>query len=295
MRRGEGSLGDSLPAVSRGDRGAHETTRAYDLLAPRFDALQSENAILAHVARVSQRIVEKALQDCASVVELGCGTGRETLPLAALGKRVVACDPSTASLRLLEEKAEQLGLSARIETRALRAAESHRLVDEFGAEAFQGGFSSFALSYEPDLVPVAHSLVRLIEPGGPFVCSIYNRYCLSELVLLAPFLIPRRALRRLLRETRLPVDRYRISLWSYSATEVEAAFAPHFTLEGTAGLPAILPPNYLHRLVEALGGLRHRLEELDARVSERWPFNRLGSHTAYRFRAAKAASRGRTA
>lgn len=260
------------------------TTRAYDALAPRYEELQLGNTILAHVARVSQALVESAMRDCHVILELGCGTGRETLPLAAMGKRVVACDPSVESLRILASKAERLGLSNRIETRALRASETYRLESEFGPGIFHGGLSSFALSYEPDLGPIPSQLSTLIEPGGPFLCSIYNRYCLMEFLLLAPLLVPRRALRRLLGEALLPVDRFLVRVRSYTASEVRQAFAPNFRLERTWALPAVLPPNYVHRLVELLGGFRPALERLDARLNGQWPFRYLGSHTAYLFR-----------
>lgn len=259
--------------------------RAYDILAHRYDQLYRENAVLAQSARVSLEIVRKGLQARGFLLELGCGTGRETLEMAALGKRIVACDPSREALRILLEKARDLDLADRIEVRELSASGIAPLESEFGIHAFDGAYSSFALSYEPDLAVVRERVWSLLKPGAPFVCSIYNRSCLMEWILLAPVLVPRRGLSRLEGATFLPVDRMHVKIRSYLPSEVRRLFSPRFSTVGTWGIPALIPPNYLHRLVERSGSFRPSWEALDRRVNGRWPFRSLGSHTAFLFRS----------
>lgn len=274
---------DDLTGYSGGE---DITGRAYDTLAPRYDELAQSNAILAHVANVSSELVRKNLAGCRQVLDIGCGTGREAIMVAQEGKQVVACDPSAVSLRILEEKAAKLNARSRIVTRQLKASELNRLEAEFGLHAFDGVYSSFALSYEPELAPIARQVARLVETSSPFLCSIFNRYCLLELLLLAPILLPRKALRRLLGKTSLPVDRYEVCIWSRSASEVIGAFKPNFRPKRMWALPAILPPHYLHLIVDLLGEeLRVQLERLDRRFNGAWPFRTLGSHTAYMFEA----------
>src|SRR2546430_2735032 len=169
-----------------------EAAAAYDVLAPRYENLLSENPVIAHSARVSMELVSRAMSDREFLLEIGSGIGRETLELAGRGKRVIACDPSKESLRLLQDRASRRGLSHRIETRA----------------------------------------------------------------------IPARA---------------------YGNREVLDAFRPHFKLAGMWGVPAIIPPHYLHRLLTASGGLRTAWEDLDRRANSRWPFRLVGSHTGWLF------------
>src|SRR5256885_14242740 len=76
-----------------------EAAAAYDVLAPRYENLLSENPVIAHSARVSLELVSRAMSDRAFLLEIGSGIGRETLELAERGKRLVACDPSEESLR----------------------------------------------------------------------------------------------------------------------------------------------------------------------------------------------------
>jgi SAM-dependent methyltransferase len=269
--------------AGRGTREIVEAATAYDALAPRYENLLSENAVIAHSARVSLELVSQAMSDREFLLEVGSGIGRETLELAARGSRLVACDPSQESLRLLQARAIRRGVESRIETRAIPASRLRELVKEFGAHAFDGAFSSFALSYEPSLGTIPEDVWALLRPGAPFFCSIFNRLCLAELVTGAPLLVPRRGFGRLCGVINLSVDRLTVRARSYSNREVLKAFEGRFELAGMCGLPAVIPPHYLHRLLTASGGLRTAWEDLDRRVNSRWPFRLLGSHTGWLF------------
>src|SRR5256712_8825222 len=262
-----------------------EAAAAYDVLAPRYENLLPENPIIAHSARVSLELVSRAMSKKEFLLEVGSGVGRETLDLAAHGKRLVACDPSKESLRLLQDRASRRGLSDRIETRAIPASGLRELVKEFGVHAFDGSFSSFALSYEPSLGAVPEDLWTLLRPGAPFFCSILNRLCLMELVTGAPILVPRRGFGRLCGVVNLSVDQLAVHARAYAAREVLDAFRHRFELGGIWGIPAIIPPHYLHRLLAASGGLRTALEDLDRRGDLRWAFSLFGGHTGRVFLA----------
>src|SRR5439155_21623906 len=138
---------------------------------------------------------------------------------------------------------------------------------------------------EPALDPIPEKVWQLLKPGAPFLCSLYHRICLTEILLLAPFLVPRRALRRLEGVTHLPVDRFEVVLRSSRPSTVRRLFAPRFSFEGSWGIPCIVPPNYLASIVRLAGVLRPAWEDLDVRLNSRWPFRDLGSHTGYLFRA----------
>jgi 2-polyprenyl-3-methyl-5-hydroxy-6-metoxy-1,4-benzoquinol methylase len=93
-----------------------DSGQAYDSLASRYDSLLLDNPVLAHSANVSLGLVKKTLASRQHILEIGCGTGRETLEIASLGKVIVACDPSKESLAVLRQKARHRGLSERIQT-----------------------------------------------------------------------------------------------------------------------------------------------------------------------------------
>ncbi|TLZ85381.1 MAG: class I SAM-dependent methyltransferase [Methanobacteriota archaeon] len=259
--------------------------QAYDSLAPRFDELLAENPVLAHSARVSLSLVERAMSNSQFILDIGCGTGREALELASAGKVVVACDPSTELLKVFQEKAIRRGVTERVQTFPLAASDIDRLIPRYQPHCFDGAYASFSLSYEPALDPIPEKVWQLLKPGAPFLCSLYNRICLTEILLLAPFLVPRRALRRLEGVTHLPVDRFEVVLRSSRPSTVRRLFAPRFSFEGSWGIPCIVPPNYLASIVRLAGVLRPAWEDLDVRLNSRWPFRDFGSHTGYLFRA----------
>src|SRR2546426_12208905 len=260
-----------------------EAAAAYDLLAPRYEDLLSENPVIAHSARVSLELVSHVMADREFLLEIGSGVGRETLELAERGKLLVACDPSKESLRVLRERAIRRGVSSRIETRPIPASSLRELVREFGEHAFDGSFSSFALSYEPSLGTIPEDVWTLLRPGAPFMCSIFNRLCFAEIATGAPLLVPRRGFGRLVGKVNLSVDQLAVQARAYANREVLDAFRPHFELRGMWGVPAVIPPHYLHRLLTAAGGLRKAWEDLDRHVNSRWPFRLLGSHTGWLF------------
>ena len=282
---GQGAALSDHSTENGDDETAMQTALAFDTLAPRYDEVRKKNAILSHVGLVSLDLVKRALTNSNRLLEIGCGVGRETLEMASLGKRIVACDPSKESLKILEERASRRGLESQIETWQIVASEISTLEEIFGPHAFDGGFSSFALSYEPRLDHIPGMLASLLKADSPFVCSVFNRICLTELLLLIPILLPGRGISRILGVRQLPVDRYIVTHRSYTVSEVRRSFAPHFTLNGVWALPCILPPHYLHILLESLGGLIPGVQRLDRKLNGRWPFRYLGSHSAFVFKA----------
>src|SRR2546425_12803138 len=100
-----------------------------------------------------------------------------------------------------------------------------------------------------------------------------------ELVTGAPILVARRGFGRLCGVVNLSVDQLAVHARAYAAREVLDAFRHRFELGGIWGIPAIIPPHYLHRLLAASGGLRTALEDLDRRVHMPGPVLLLRGHT----------------
>src|SRR5688572_28337141 len=75
--------------------GVRAATLAFDRLAPEYDAL-AEGEIFRLLRRRTHAAFLRWLRPGCRVLEIGCGTGLDTVFLAAHGIRVVACDPSEA-------------------------------------------------------------------------------------------------------------------------------------------------------------------------------------------------------
>ncbi len=213
------------------------------------------------------------------LLEIGCGSGMETLPLLRAGHEIVAVDISEQMLATVRSKAEREGLASRLETRRLRARDLDRLVPDFGPGNLDGAYSTYgALNCEPDLAPIPAALHRLLKPEAPFVAGVYNRWCLFEMAGYGASLQTARALGR--RQNPVPVggSRFCVDVYAHSVADFRRLFGNGFSVERVEGVPVVLPPSDLASYAEKFSRHFERLAGWDARIGARWPFNRLGDH-----------------
>src|SRR5436309_15996475 len=77
-----------------------EASLAYDEFATRYDGLLTENRINAYMRREMTRTLLSTFEPGSRLVELGCGTGDEGIPLARSGCRVMARDPAAHRVKV---------------------------------------------------------------------------------------------------------------------------------------------------------------------------------------------------
>lgn len=115
----------------------------------------------AHLVRVA------APQPGERAVDLGCGSGNATLPLAAAGTHVTAVDPS---LRLLGITAERARAAGHRITTSLAGAESLPLP---GGDA-DLVISNFGVIFATDPVAAFDEVLRVLTPSGRFVFTAWT-------------------------------------------------------------------------------------------------------------------------
>lgn len=275
-----------LSAVSTRDAGdLHSIEAFFDAAAPDYDRVVAGNRIDAWLRQESLAALLGTFQPGQRVLEIGCGTGLETIPLARAGVTVVATDLSGEMLTRLDRKAEALGLSDRIRTRKMAGSSLEPLLEEFGPGSFDGAFSDFgALNLDPDWPKVAKALAELVRPQGRIVLGVWNRVCLAELLLYSLALHPHRALSRLRSPVPPGQSRFAIPVKAQAPGPFLAALAPAFRLESLQALPFLVPPYDFLPHVPAPDRLLPLLESADRAVRGRFPFNRLGDHFLARLR-----------
>jgi ubiquinone/menaquinone biosynthesis C-methylase UbiE len=120
------------------------------------------------LATVTAAVLAAAeLRPGAVVVDLGCGTGQVSLPLAWQGAQVLAVDVSSAMVRALHSRAQEQGvrnlevLALPIEDLALPAESVDLIV------------SSYALHHlrDPDKARLVAAAARWLRPGGRLVIA----------------------------------------------------------------------------------------------------------------------------
>ncbi|MEW5921330.1 MAG: class I SAM-dependent methyltransferase [Bacillota bacterium] len=110
-------------------------------------------------------------EDITTILELGCGQGRDTLFFARKGFQVHALDYCEAGLRAIGEKAQKSGLSSSVIT----VEHDVRKPFPFDNDFFDGSFSHMlfcmALTTE-ELTFIFQELQRVLKPGGIIVYTV---------------------------------------------------------------------------------------------------------------------------
>ncbi len=231
-------------------------------------------------------ILRDLVPENASLLDIGCGTGEESLRLVQAGYSVLGIDISPAMVWQAQAKAGSLGIRRGVLFKVLAAGWLDRL-DERGP--FQGAFASLGtLNTEPDLPAVAAALHDLLEPGAPFVATVMSRRCLYET------LHAKRG-EKLARscewcESRAGTGGVTAPVRFYSPGNFAAPFAPYFSVEQVIAFPLWLPPVHLH---EQYRDRREHFQQLEARERRMrsWPgFRAWGDHFLMVLRNRESAS-----
>ncbi|HVZ86956.1 MAG TPA: class I SAM-dependent methyltransferase [Polyangia bacterium] len=253
---------------------------AFDALAARYDTLFSPAAnplkALAR-ARVHAALARHFLPGSA-LLELGCGTGEDTLALAARGHTLVSCDPAPQMLALAAAKLTAAGHAPA--ARFVRGSAGSLAGDwpALGARV-DGVFSNFApLNCELSLAPVRHLLEQALAPGGRFVGVVLPRVCPLEIALFLARGQPRTAFRRFQPAPVADVDGRTFPMRYYGAADFDRALGPGFRRVELRSLGLCFPPlSFGPRLARA-PRLMQLLMAAEDRLAGLPGLRRLGDH-----------------
>jgi SAM-dependent methyltransferase len=115
--------------------------------------------------------VAEARRAAPPVVELGVGTGRVAVPIAAEGIRVIGVDSSEGMLAICRERAELAGVADRLE---LRLGDLRQPPVDERVELVICPFRSFLhLENEADRSTALSAVLALLVPGGRLVFDVF--------------------------------------------------------------------------------------------------------------------------
>jgi ubiquinone/menaquinone biosynthesis C-methylase UbiE len=249
---------------------------AFDAVADTFDVRFGAWASVAAQRRAVRAALARSFAPGAHVLELGGGTGEDASWLAAQGRTVTLTDPSPAMVRIAGAKLRALGMPDPL----VAGAEDLWQVDG----RFDGAFSNFAaLNCVTNLHAVADGLARLIRVDGEALLVVFGACCPGEWITQLARGRARAAFRRSARDdVRARLGGREFTVRYHRRAELEAAFAPHFTLVERRGIGVFVPPSDAEPWISAHPGLLGGLERVDAFAARALaPF---GDHILYRFK-----------
>jgi SAM-dependent methyltransferase len=253
---------------------------AFDALAPRYDQLFSPeaNPLVALCRARVHAALRRHFTSRATLLELGCGTGEDTLALAIRGHRLIACDPAPQMLARAEAKLAAAGWST---SARFVGGGAGTLAEDWEAvgETVDGVFSNFApLNCELSLAPVRRLLEQALRPGGRFVGVVLPKVCPLEIALFLAQGQPRTAFRRFRRRPIADVDGHRFPMRYYGARDFDRALGGGFRRIETRSLGLCLPPLGFGPRLVAHGRLTAALAAAEDRLAGLPGLRRVGDH-----------------
>ena len=157
---------DQLEAPPDGQKQRPEPSalKGYALWADSYDH-ETDNPVIAGEEEVIWDLTGDA--HGRDVLDVGCGTGRHALPLAAQGARVLGLDPTPEMLALARQKAETAGLCV-----DLRAGAIDDLEPTLGH--FDLVLCCLVLSHVHGLDAAVARLAARVRPGGALIVSDFH-------------------------------------------------------------------------------------------------------------------------
>jgi ubiquinone/menaquinone biosynthesis C-methylase UbiE len=144
----------------------------YDFNAPHYE----EEHFTTNTAFETEFLLrEMPLQPGMKLLDLGCGTGRHSVSLAAKGIDVTGLDISSGQLAQAKKKAELAGVAVRF----IQAdATNFSLEEQFDAAICicQGSFGLLAIDDDPltHEQTILRNLTAVLKPGAPLLMTVRN-------------------------------------------------------------------------------------------------------------------------
>jgi ubiquinone/menaquinone biosynthesis C-methylase UbiE len=275
-----------LIEVDLGNKKQENSDSYFEWLKEEFESISSDydrhifgNRINSFLRERSLAIMERIFPQGSNLMEIGCGTGTETISMLQKGYRITAIDISPRMLDEVNRKAQNLGLSEQLKTHAAKATDIGRPGSPLKGETFDGIYSTYgAMNCEPGIAGLPVEFSRLIRPGGVLFLGMFNRLCASEIIMHLGGLKVQRIFERFRTPVQEGSSRFCIDVFAYSPMYIRKLFSSNFRMISYEAVPLILPPsNYAHQLEKFTGDSR-RLEKLDIRLSRLPGLRALGDH-----------------
>ncbi|MGP8072292.1 MAG: methyltransferase domain-containing protein [Thermoplasmata archaeon] len=250
----------------------------FDNLADDYDRHITENRVNRLLRERSLAELRRVFSSAHYLLDVGCGSGMETLPLLTDGHEIVCVDISERMLEVVRKKARAAGLSESLRTIRASAAELAE-VRKVISGPFDGAYSTYgALNCEEDIGAVPPVLFDLMAPRAPLIAGVYNRWCLFEMLAYGITGRWSRVFGRVQTPVPAGTSRFSVDAFAYSVAEFRAEFHRWFEAERVLGVPVIIPTSDMVVYADRFARRWEVLANIDLALGRNWPWKLLGDH-----------------
>lgn len=251
----------------------------FDSIASDYDKHIFGNEVNSLLRERSLSTMSKVFDRPSRLLEIGCGTGTETIELLRRGHNVLATDISQKMLEIVSQKAKNLNLESKLTTIKLNAENIEYLIDIYGRSSFDGIYSTYgAINCIREIGQLPFKLHSLLNSNGKLVMGIYNKLCAIEIGGYLAKLKPFSAFKRLRSTIPEGDSRFCIDIYAYTMQEILKLFNPFFKLEYKEGVPVIILPSNFIKYTRKFNARIEELKKIDSWLGKKWPFSMLGDH-----------------
>lgn len=146
-------------------------------IADRYDAFVANTPL----CRVDEQVLAERLPGVAAdqpevVLDLGCGSGRSSLPLAQRGYDVVAVDLSLPMLQVLTKKSLDATLIGRVDPVHANLVELSCFAEDSADHAICLFSTLGMIQARANRREMLRHVARIVRPGGSFIVHVHNRW-----------------------------------------------------------------------------------------------------------------------
>ena len=241
--------------------------------------LNYHNPELCYMRSVEDRVI-LSTKPKGVVVDIGCGTGRQTIFLASMNCEVYAVDISRKMLEITRRKVYDLELQNKIEF--IQASADYL---PFQTEVFERAYSIFgAYNHAPNYEEGFNRLGKILRKGGKTVISVFNQYRLTWwLYSIATFKTRwiKKALKSKQTYLRHRAGRRKYRAWThlYTPREIKQLLkAAGFKKIRIGSILIFFKPEFKYNPQTELGGVKSFLGKIEDKVRWTPPFKGLGTY-----------------
>ena len=285
--------------LERGESAA--TPNRAELIQEEFDAVSSGyseaiegSPVNAYLRERSRAILSRLFDGRASLLELGCGTGLETIPMLRLGHTVTAVDISPRMLEETRRRADAAGVGGRLRTVEGNLEDLEHLLGAEPPGSFDGAFSTYgAWNLVSERRPIARALARSMRRSAPLLLGVLNGR--APLPVLFAILTgrPAEVKARLSRPIPAEGSRFPVDVFPSSVAGTRSELAPYFEPTGAWAASLLAPPSDAPGLRAWLGmGGRRAIRSTDALLVRAPPLVHLAEWQFLTYRRTSSALSG---